>query len=396
MTSKKASQIFAAAGFLIVLLSAMAATLLRPKENYSYYENRAYAEMPALTAESAAAGSWGEETESCLRDHAAGRATLLRLNTWIDLYLARRPVVNQTVVLDGLLLPWNDYETVDPAAVERQAGTMAQNLSGVAALVESYGGRYLYVEAPCQNAYFGSRYPWYLNSRAEYFGTAVPALNRALDAAGVDYVDMGEKFAALGDPAELSSRVDNHYSLAGAYLTYREIVDRFNADAGGTLPVLEDGNFQFSELPNRYLGSRLRKLLGLWPVEEHLSIAVPDAPVAFTRSDDGAPNAPVVYSMPAADGDVLYSLYMGGDVRETVIDTGRPGLPTLLVYGDSFTNAAETLLYYSFGEMRSLDLRQYSAMSLGDYIRTYRPDYVVCIRDYEALLLAEGNGTGVD
>ena len=84
---------------------------------------------------------------------------------------------------------------------------------------------------------------------------------------------------------------------------------------------------------------------------------------------------------------------MGGDVAETIIDTGRPSLPSVLIYGDSFTNPVETLLYYSFDTMRSIDLRGYKTMSLTDYIETYKPDIVICIRDYESLLSLDGIGT---
>lgn len=89
---------------------------------------------------------------------------------------------------------------------------------------------------------------------------------------------------------------------------------------------------------------------------------------------------------------VTYSLYMGGDYANTVIDTGREELPSILIYGDSFTNAVECIAYLSFDEMHSLDLRYYKEMSLDEYIQTVQPDIVVCIRDYEELLIRTQNG----
>ena len=101
-----------------------------------------------------------------------------------------------------------------------------------------------------------------------------------------------------------------------------------------------------------------------------------------------------MYALPANGAEeVLYSLYMGGDVGETVIRTNRPKLPSILIYGDSFTNPVECLAYYSFDEMRSLDLRHYREMSLADYIRLHQPDIVVGIRDYEVLLSTDCNGS---
>ena len=98
--------------------------------------------------------------------------------------------------------------------------------------------------------------------------------------------------------------------------------------------------------------------------------------------------------LPGNDTDeVAYAAYMGGDIAETVIDTGRDELPSLLIYGDSFTNPVEGLMYYSFDEMRTVDLRHYKDMTLADYIALYQPDVVVGIRDYESLLSTDYNGS---
>ena len=84
---------------------------------------------------------------------------------------------------------------------------------------------------------------------------------------------------------------------------------------------------------------------------------------------------------------------MGGDMGETIVQTGRPELGKILIVGDSFTNAFETLCYRSFGEMRSLDFRHYSETSLTEYIRDYQPDVVLVMRDDLTCLNTGGNGT---
>ena len=103
--------------------------------------------------------------------------------------------------------------------------------------------------------------------------------------------------------------------------------------------------------------------------------------------------ASAVYDLPATEDEALtYGLYMGGDIAETCIRTDRPSLPTALIFGDSFTNPVECLAYYSFNELRSVDLRHYTVQSLSDYIAAYQPDVVLCVRDYQSLLLREFNG----
>ena len=94
----------------------------------------------------------------------------------------------------------------------------------------------------------------------------------------------------------------------------------------------------------------------------------------------------------AEDLPTTYNLYMGGDYGETILETNRPELPDVLVFGDSFTNALETLLYNSFDEMRSLDLRHYTDKTLRDYITDYQPDIVICVMNDTFYYTQSGNG----
>ena len=112
----------------------------------------------------------------------------------------------------------------------------------------------------------------------------------------------------------------------------------------------------------------------------------------FTRYDNGKPSDRPLFVLPEADYlPATYNLYMGGDFAETVLETDRPELPNALIFGDSFTNALETLLYASFNETRVLDLRHYDGMSLREYVETHRPDVVLCIQNDTFYYLGGGN-----
>ena len=392
---KKRSALLLIAVFVLFLAAAVALTVRNRGKTYSFYENRNLAPLPAASEQSVLDGSYFSALEKYLIDRAAGHTALARLDTRIDLAL-RRPVIHDVVVREDILLPWLPYETVDPAAITAAAERMAQRLAPVSELVESYGGMYCYAAVPCQYAYHEDRYPSYLNNRSAYTALSREALRAALAEAGVDYLDVGEVFDALGHPDAFSSGVDNHYSIYGALETGRAILSRFNA-RGASLRVPEEADFTAETVPSPYLGSRTRKLLGTRTSDEPLVRLDLAEPIPFTRRDNGHDSYSYVYAAGAeTDGYVTYNFYMGGDIANTVIDTDRPELPSILVYGDSFTNAVECLIWPSFDRMYSLDFRHYQDMTLGEYIETYRPDYVVCIRDYEALLSPECNGTGLD
>ena len=376
------------------LLVLMAATVLLPKERYSYYENRNLSAFPEISAETVLSGQAFGDLETLFCDYAAWRTPALKAVTWADLNVFHRPVVNDIVVTDDALLEqlYTMPDTADDIA--RKAADVAADNAALRDQIESYGGHYCYIAVPCQYAYYEDEYPSYLENRSAYTAAELAALNSTMDAQGITHVDMGPIFDSLGHLPAFSSKVDNHYGLRGAYETYRAAVQALNDAYGLALSFPEEGaDVTFSALPNPYMGSRTRKLLGLRGNEEKLLTAAFREDIPFTRFDNGGEVAATVYALPATDTEPLtYELYMGGDIAETVIRTERPSLPSVLIFGDSFTNPVESLAYYSFDELRSVDLRHYTAQSLRDYIDAYRPDVVLCIRDYQSLLSREYNG----
>lgn len=377
-----------------VLLVLMAATILLPKNRYSYYENRNLSAFPEITAESVLSGQVFDDLETLFCDYAAWRTPALKAVTWADLNVFHRPVVNDIVVTDDALLEqlYTMPDTADDIA--RKAADVAADNAALRDQIEAYGGHYCYIAVPCQYAYYEDEYPSYLENRSAYTAAELAALNSAMDAQGITHVDMGPIFDSLGHLPAFSSKVDNHYGLRGAYETYRAAVQALNDAYGLALSFPEEGtDVTFSALPNPYMGSRTRKLLGLRGDDEKLLTAAFREDIPFTRLDNWQEVASAVYALPATEDEALtYGLYMGGDIAETCIRTDRPSLPTALIFGDSFTNAVESLAYYSFDEMRSVDLRHYKTQSISDYIAAYQPDVVICIRDYEALLSRSDNG----
>ena len=380
--------------FLCFLFAGMAAAIVRPKEETSFFENRELASVPVLSRSSLLSGEWFSGWETYLKDHAPGRETLLETSATLDLFVFRRPVVNDIVIAGDRLLSYNGYKPVDKAAIAEQAAEMANRLQSLDSVVRDCGGSLIYVAVPGQTAYFADSYPAYLDNNAAATAAILSSFGPELAARGVTLLDMGAVFDAMGHPDSFYSATDHHFSLQGAYATYKTIIDRLNSDGRLALPVLTEQDYTATALPNPFLGSRARKIFNLIPSPEKLQIAVLKRDIPFTRTDDGKEAAPpFIYSVPQNTWDAaMYTVYMGGDVGETVIDTNRPQLPNVLIVGDSYTNAVECLLYTSFNEMRSLDLRSYKGLSLTDYIKLHKPDAVILLRDYSVLLSPDGNG----
>ncbi|MDY3985905.1 DHHW family protein [Dysosmobacter sp.] len=378
---------------LAVLLAVPAGVALwSHKETAAYYENRSLAERPALTLSSLWDGSFGTAFESWYSDHAPGRTTLLKTDTKVQMDVLKRPVVNGIVDAGGVLVPYLDYDEWSEASYRSTVGSIADRFAKLNDHIEANGGVFRYVGLPEQRIYFEDRFPTYLNNHEKEAGAADRVFAEALADRGVAFLDMRAVYESQGNPESYYSAVDHHYNYYGAYAAYRAILEDLSA-AGFDLPVLTEEDLDFQELPNPYIGSRNRKLYNLWPNSEKAVIGVQKEPVAFTRTDNGQPSEKPLFVTPAEGYmPTTYNLYMGGDFGETILETDRPDLPDVLIFGDSFTNALETLLYASFDETRVLDLRHYKDMSLKDYISAYQPDIVLCIQNDTFYYTATGNG----
>ena len=383
---------FLACLLAVLLVVPAGVALWSHKETSAYYENRSLAEYSAPTWESLWDGSFGSAFERWYSDHIPGRTTLLKADTKVQMDLLKRPVVNDTVVTENVLLPFMDYEEQSPEEYAQQAADIADGLQKLNAHIEANGGSFYYIGFPEQRVYCGAQYPDFLAGHAAEYEMADAAFAAALEDQGVRFLDMGAVYDTQGHPAEYYSAVDHHYNYYGAYAAYRAILAALAAD-GWDLPVLTRDDISLEELPNPYIGSRNRKLYNLWPNEERAVIGVQREPVPFTRTDNGQPSERPLFVAPTADYlPTTYNLYMGGDFAETVLETNRPDLPDVLIFGDSFTNALETLLYASFDETRILDLRHYTDKSLKDYVAEHQPDLVLCIQNDTFYYTTTGNG----
>lgn len=357
-----------------------------------FWENRSRQEAPKLSGETLWSGSFFTDLDGYLSDRFPQRDKLITLDTKLDLTLGR-PSVHGVAQGEGAIFPFHGYYRWDASYMAAEAQKMAEKLGVIRDAAASYGGKLYYVGVPQQYSYYHDKYPAYMDDRQWLLTPANAAFSAALEEAGIPFVDMSERFDALGHPDAFYLPSDHHYSYQGALTTYQTLIDQVNADTGWDLPVTTPEDLELTALPNPFLGSQNRKLYGLWPTTERLYVGTLKTPIPFTRRDNGQETAATLYHIPEDPQEwAAYGVYMGGDVAETVIETNRPELPKCLLWGDSFTNAVETLLWTSFDETRSLDLRHYTAKTLSDYIAEYQPDVIICLRDDSSYTSFVGNG----
>jgi len=357
---------------------------------YTLYENRTLQEMADPTPETLLDGSFLQSLEPAVSDHFALREYWLKAYTFLQMEILGKPVVQNVVVQEDLLLP--RYQPEKPEDVQGAAAAMVEGLLTLQQTVEEQGGTFLFVGVPEQSSILSDRYPEVLVNPAGLFAARRQALFETGGSAGLQMLDLTPVYLQSNDATRLYCASDHHYRLQGAYAAYTAICEAL-AERGMEVPVLAETDFTWNALPNPFLGSLNRKLMGMWDTEEPLWIYELKDPIPFSRFDNGVQVEASVFTLPETDSSLVqYTVYMGGDQAETVIRTDRPELPDCLIFGDSFTNTLETFLYTSFDETRCVDLRHYDEMGILEYVQTYQPDVVICMQNDTVYLLQEGNG----
>ena len=373
------------------LFAVMIGSLLVEKKESSYYENRALAVLPEMTWENFWDGSFFVAADKVVDDHIIGRSVIMRMSTRLDMALGR-PVVSNLIVGGATdpILPFEPFYKEPNPWTPMAADMMGEQLGLLNELITGYGGYFTYVGVPQQREYFAASYPDYMATSAAEDATSRSLMAAALAERNVPFVNLYNWFS---DMPELFYLTDHHFSFQGAMVTYGAVLGQVNAGTELNVPILGEGDWQMHTLPNPYLGSRNRQLYGLQETEERLVYATPTVAIPYNCWNEAYNASGRLIVLPQdEEEEITFLTYMGGDVPETIITTGRPELPTCLIFGDSFTNPVETLLWTAFDETRSLDLRHYNKQTLAAYIAEWQPDVVICMRDTSVFFERTGNG----
>jgi len=378
--------------FCLFLFLVPSLTLAMPKQESSYYENRSLAAVPELSAEAVLSGSYFTDWDTWFTDHVAFRSYLLKLQTFLQLNFLHQSVVNDVITDANVLLGFHNYGTWNTSYLPESARTMTASLQSWADAAEKGGGQLYYAGLPEQFAFYAGEYPDYMENRLWLYEDTESAMKTALAGADIPYLSFYERFRHAGTPANAYFRSDHHYTVHGALFVCRDLLQAINEEQDLDLYIPAEEDLTFTALPNPFLGSRSRKLFGLDGTKDTLTVAEYAKSIPFSRADNGKPVDPNLLALPAGETETAtYNVFMGGDIGETVIDTGRDELPSVLLIGESYTNALETLLYASFDEMRSIDPRHYEG-SIAAYIEDYAPEVVIVLRDNTAYFSALTGG----
>ena len=392
---KRFGKVLFIALFLGMIFVIPLATKLQKNEVISQFENRKLAEAPKLTKAGLLSGEYFGQWETYLSDHIFGRNLWIKAYTYLNMTVLGKDNINNIVLgKEGYLLPFFDYDgKYDAINSPQNLDEMAQKLKLLQAYLEKKGSCLYFVGIPSQASYHRADYPGHLLNNNQLLNNTEGRLFGNLDKLGVSYINMNTVFHR-NETVEYYYKTDHHYNFEGAYATYYEIVKTLQQNSRlKVAPPLEKEDLDIVTLPNPFGGSRNRQVYYMVPTREKIQIAYPKNRIAYEKYTNGKQDQTLYYTKDNTSEMINYGVYMGGDWAETVIKTNNDQLSKLLIFGDSFTNAVEPLLFYNFSETRILDLRHYNKMSLYEYINEYQPDAVILMRDDLNYGSLEGNGS---
>lgn len=379
--------------FLIIIFGCSYKTFFAENvEDKSFYENR-YLEKPLpLTFKNYVSGDYIKTNEKAFSDHIFMRDDILKLYTSLNYNVLHKKEVNKIVFGDGVLLPYYRSNGFDKAQTDEEITKMSDDMARLNEVVKQNGGQFVFAAIPAQFSLYGDKFPPYVCNFSPKLDYVRQNFTAALTQRNVPFIDMKTVYSAMPDKDKLYFATDHHFTCYGALEAYRQIMRHINDVSGLDLKILGDDELEFKTIPNDFLGSQSRKIYDIYPHNDKLTICYPKQPVVFERFDDGNKVAAELFKLPVAGKYADYESFMGIDRPEVIIDTHRPELPSVLIFGDSYTNAVETLLYYGFNKVYSLDCRYYKAKTVAEYIAEKKPDFVVYVRDDTIYLSRENNG----
>lgn len=229
-------------------------------------------------------------------------------------------------------------------------------------------------------------YVYYVeNSRSHSLKTEFPEespqyvyLKENLHADGFDHL----KYATFREYCDYFYTTDHHWNYRGSYQGYVDIVRMLK---GPDEPVLTPSDVL--TLPVYYNGAYCRRAKPGFS-REYFTVYRFDPLPAYTAWVKGRQRAydrmEAYWSGAYSTASMAnhYGLYYGGDSGKLVMEGESEGKGTLLLFGDSMSNAVKTLLIHHYDRIVCVDLRNFlndegKYCSLRELLREYPVDQIL-------------------
>ena len=384
------SDIAATVVIIGVLAGTGLASYMLPDLDFSEIEGRPLASSPVLHLRSLVDGRYAQELETYMSEQVAGKQSFVTLYMKFNMVTLHKVLMNEVVVgKHGQLLNHLKDPRLTDVELDASIDRIVGDLEALDGFMRQRGGQFLLVTHPSNNSFHRDAYPVGLS----YPDTYVRAENKlleALAARGILHVNM-EPALRMSENTQPFLRTDHHWTLQAGHLTYSGIIEKL-----GMQPLSLTNDYAVQEYGPPIFGSLNRRLGMIFPSDETLSVAHLKVPIPYRKSNNGNPDQEIYrnFEKDASLGKPAnYVGYMGGDRDRIIFETDRPELPSVLIFGDSYTNTVEPFLWTHYNETYIIDLRYHNEKSIYQWIEHYNPDHVVFLLKDEFFLGSSGNNS---
>ncbi len=339
---RKAAPRAAVMGASVVLCTALvfgALSLALPKKEFSETENRVLAGPPQFSISAFLKGDFQSGFETWFADHFAGRDLWSALHHFVQSAAGSREA-------GGVYLGKEDRLFLIPT--EPQEENLNALAGAINAFTEAYGDvNHYFAVAP--NAVWTQRD--YLPPYAESPDQEAQLSAFAKRLKNVKTADLCRALSAHSDEY-IYYRTDHHWTSLGAKYAFEAIAAKM-----GLNPTVK--KYETHTLSETFEGT-LSSKSGSHKTKDTIEIYLPETEIGYyVHYADGGDAESSMYRRAFLDTKDQYAVFFGGNHAmvqiRTTADTGRK----LLVFKDSYANAAMQFLYPYFDEIVMVDPRYY-------------------------------------
>lgn len=369
--------------FLALCISALilcvTVSAFEPDEKRSVTENRALTQYEAPTLETVLDGSWFAHLETYSKDQFFARGVSIR---WFNRFLDSLHVRERNGYVlgeDGFVMSVNAFYTSENSLKEAESygEVHVATMNTIQKAADTYGGKVIYLNIPHKVELYPEKYPLMYNSAEQLHSIRRDSIVEKAKAAGITVVETHEMLQSRKNEY-IYYATDHHWTIRGAYYAYQMLLDcisNMENDLQLQYPAFEELKVDVN--PNRMVGSYLKKLgdSGMINVD-YMEYAFPYDMPEYIRYDKGQVSKKALWDV----DNTNYATFMGGDIGNTVMETNRDHLPSILYIGCSYSNPLEVMSVYNFNRVESIDPRYWTG-SICQYVKESKTDYIVIVRD---------------
>lgn len=368
--------------FFALLLCMGLGPVLFPYQGLLFSENRETKSLKEVTAKDLVQGDFFTKLNDILQDTHPLRQDLISWKAGFQGKVLGRPVVNNVYWKGDTLLAYVNGIQTDTIVPDESLEDMGNFYGKLAKFCEKEGSHFVFIGLPNHTQAFAKDYPFYMESTS-FLGALEKDFQGELEKKNVDSLFLSPLL--LKNPSAYYLRTDHHLQAQGALLASQKILEKLDPKRDYNL----EKDYKICRDLRPFVGSRSRKIPGLGP-EEKLYYPRYQKPFSYSYQVDGGEGK--ILDLQDQKSTVDYGVYMEGDVGYGQLKTDNEKGLKLLIYGDSYTNALETVLAPYCGKLTSFDFRYGNPEDFMEEVKSGDYDYVLCVRDSSMYLKKSPNG----